>query len=157
MAVLAIVLFFIAKSKGSDIHIVGLKNALMLTLQVLPLLIFAFIIAGLMQTLIPKQAVSHWIGADSGLRGIVIGALAGGITPGGPYVSLPIAAGLLNSGANMGTIIAFITSWSVWSFSRLPMEIAIIGWKVTLIRLLSVIFMPFLAGIIANYIAQLFE
>ena len=83
-------------------------------LGILPLLVFAFIIAGMAQVLFPQELLLNWIGKDSGFRGILIGTIAGGLAPGGPYVSLPIAAGLLRTGAGVGTMVAFLTGWSLW-------------------------------------------
>ena len=150
MALLAIILLFAGYSKGGGEHVTGLKYALKITIQILPLLIFAFIVAGMVQVLIPRELISKWIGEGSGLRGIFIGTLAGSLTPGGPYVSLPLAAGFLKSGAGLGTMVAFVTAWSLWAVSRLPLEIGILGWKFTLIRLACVFFFPPIAGFLAQ-------
>jgi len=72
-------------------------------------LIFAFIVAGMIQVLLPRETLSKWLGVESGMRGILIGSVVGGLAPGGPYVSLPIVAGLLRSGAGVGTMVAFLT------------------------------------------------
>ena len=152
---IAIILFIIATAQGGEKGVTGLKSAWTMTLQILPLLIFAFIIAGLVQSLLPREAISKWVGDESGIRGILLGTLAGSITPGGPYVSLPIAAGLLKTGASIGTMVAYITAWSLWAVARLPLEVGIMGWRFTLIRLISVIIFPPLAGILANLIVRL--
>ena len=152
MGILAIVLLYVGYQRGEGEHIAGLKNAYDMTLQILPLLIFAFIVAGMVQVMIPKEMLAKWVGTESGMRGIFVGAIAGGLAPGGPYVSLPIVAGLLKSGASVGTMVAFLTGWSIWAVGRLPMEIGILGWKFTLIRVLSTLIFPPIAG----YIAQLF-
>jgi uncharacterized membrane protein YraQ (UPF0718 family) len=150
MAIFAVILLYVGYSKGQGQHIIGLKYALNLTVQILPLLIFAFIMAGMIQTLLPRELLSKWIGEESGLRGIFIGTVAGGITPGGPYVSLPVAAGFLRAGAGVGTMVAFITAWSLWAVSRMPMEIGILGWKFTAVRLVCTFFFPPIAGLIAQ-------
>ena len=136
--------------KGGGEYILGLKLSGNLLLQVIPILIFAFIIAGMIQVLIPTEMISRWVGAESGFRGILIGTVVGGLTPGGPYVTMPIAAGLLRAGAGIGTMVAFITAWSVLAFSRLPIEIGLLGWKFTLIRLACTFFFPVIAGLIAD-------
>jgi uncharacterized membrane protein YraQ (UPF0718 family) len=74
----------------------------------------------------------------------------GGLTPGGPFVTMPIAAGLLRTGAGIGTMIAFITAWSLIAVTRLPLEIGVMGWKFTLIRLACTFFFPPVAGFIAS-------
>lgn len=150
VGLLAVALIFVAYHKGGGEHILGLKSAGSMLLQIAPLLIFAFIIAGIVQVLLPVEMISRWVGTESGLRGVLIGTVVGGFAPGGPYVSLPIAAGLLRIGASIGTMVAFLTSWSLWAFSRLPLEIGIMGWKFTLIRIACTFFFPPIAGLIAN-------
>jgi len=147
---LAVFLLFIGYSKGDNQHISGIKIAITTAVEILPLLFFAFIVAGMVQVLLPQDIVSKWVGAEAGMRGIIIGTVAGGLSPGGPYVSLPIAAGLFRSGASAGTIVAYLTGWSLWAFARLPMEIGILGWKLTFVRLVSTFLFPPLAGLIAQ-------
>ncbi|OQX94827.1 permease [candidate division KSB1 bacterium 4572_119] len=151
MGILALVLIFIGYNRGQGEHIVGLKSASTMIIQILPLLLFAFIVAGMVQILLPRELLSKWIGAESGIRGILVGSIAGGLAPGGPYVSLPIVAGLLKSGASIGTMVAFLTGWSLWAVGRLPMEVGILGWKFTLIRIASVLIFPPIAGLIAHF------
>ncbi|MBN2088107.1 permease [candidate division KSB1 bacterium] len=152
LGMLAIILVIIGYSKGQGQHLVGLKSAGQMTLETLPLLIFAFIVAGMVRVLLPQELLSKWVGAESGWRGILIGTLAGGFSPGGPYVSLPIVAGLLKAGASVGTLVAFLTAWSLWAIARLPMEIGILGWKFTMIRLVTTFFFPPIAGYLAQII-----
>lgn len=152
MVFFAVLLIIIGYNKGGGEHITGLKAAYEMTIQILPLLLFAFIVAGMVQVLLPKEMLSKWIGAESGIRGILIGSIAGGLSPGGPFVSLPIVAGLLKSGASIGTMVAFLTGWSIWALSRLPLEIGILGWKFTFIRLISTVIFPPIAGLIAHFL-----
>ena len=150
MGVIAVALLYIGYQRGGGEHVVGLKSAGNLLVQILPLLIFAFIVAGMMQALIPRELIAKWVGVESGLRGILIGSVLGGLMPGGPMTSLPVAAGLLRVGASIGTMVAFLTGWSLLAFTRLPMEIGIMGWKFALIRLACVFFFPPIAGLIAS-------
>ena len=150
MGVLAIVLTVISYNKGGGEHIVGLKMAGSTLVQILPLLAFAFIVAGMVQILIPQEMISRWVGAESGFKGILIGALLGTITPGGPFISLPIAAGLLRAGASIGTLVAFMTSWALLAIPSLPLQIGIMGWKFALIRFVCTLVFPPVAGLIAN-------
>ena len=80
----------------------------------------------------------------------MIGTLAGGLTPGGPYVSLPVVAGFLRAGAGVGTMVAFLTGWSLWAVSRLPMEVGILGWRFTIVRFVCTFFFPPIAGLLAQ-------
>jgi len=150
MALIAVILVVIGYSKGEGQHVTGLKSALKMTIDILPLLIFAFIVAGMIKVLLPQELMSRWVGEESGFRGILIGTVAGGIMPGGPYVSLPLAAGMLRAGAGLGTMVAFLTAWSLWAVSRMPMELGILGWKFTLVRLACTFFFPPIAGLLAQ-------
>lgn len=149
MGVIAVVLLFIGYQKGG-VHFLGLKLAGNILIQLIPLLIFALIVAGMVQILVPAAMISKWIGAESGFRGVLIGTVIGGFMPGGPYVNLPIAAGLLRAGAGIGTMVAFFTGWSLWAIGRLPLEIGLMGWKFTLIRLACTFFFPPIAGLLGN-------
>ena len=147
---IALVLVFIGYFRGSGEHITGLKIGGNLLMQVLPLMVLALIVAGMVQALIPREIVSRWLGAESGFRGIMIGTLMGSLTPSGPFVSMPIAAGFLRVGASVGTLVAFMTAWSILAVHRLPMEVGIMGWKFALIRLATTFFFPPIAGLIAD-------
>jgi len=105
MAVLAIIFILIGYLRGQGQHISGLKTTLNMTIQILPLLIFSFIVAGMAQSLISKEIIANWIGAESGIKGIIIGTAAGSLVPGGPYVALPLSAGFLGVGASIGTVL----------------------------------------------------
>lgn len=83
-----------------------------------------------------------------------LGIVAGDLTSGGPYANLPIAAGLVRSGAGIGTMVAFLTSWSLWAVGRIPMEVGILGWRLTLIRIASTFLFPPTAGLIAEYLLR---
>ncbi len=150
MGVAAIALLFIGYQKGGGEHIQGLKASWGMLIEIIPLVVFAFIIAGMVTVLIPTEMISRWVGAESGFRGVLIGTVIGGCMPGGPYINLPIAAGLLRVGASVGTIVAFLTAWSLLAFTRLPLDVGIMGWRFTLVRLACTFFFPPIAGLIAN-------
>ena len=103
MALATAALLFVAFFQGGGLPLAGLKVGGEMFLGVLPLLVFAFAIAGLVQVLIPQGLVLRWLGEKSGFKGILIGCIAGGLTPGGPYVSFPIVASLYKAGAGIGT------------------------------------------------------
>ena len=155
MGLIALILFIYAYYK--QVHMDALSETGIMFLKILPLLIFAFLIGGAVKVVMPSDMISTWIGENSGIKGILLGTVAGAFTPGGPYTSMPIAAGLLRSGASIGTMVAYITAWSLWAFLRLPLEIGILGWRFVFIRIASTILFPPLAGIIAQYLTKLFK
>jgi uncharacterized protein len=149
VGVIAIAVTLLVYFKGSGDVAPGMKSAGITVLQMLPLLIFAMIIATMLQKLVDPQIISNWLGAESGLRGIIIGSLLGGLMPGGPYTAMPLAVGFMRLGAGVGTMVAFMTGWSLIAIARMPLEVGIMGWKFTLIRLACTFFMAPIAGWLA--------
>jgi uncharacterized membrane protein YraQ (UPF0718 family) len=150
LGTLASILVGIGYWHGSGQHLTGLRTAFQMLFQIMPLLVFALIVAGMIQVLIPNETIARWLGEESGWRGIMIGTVAGGLSPGGPFVSLPVAAGLFRAGSGVGTTVAYLTGWSLWAVTRVPMEVGILGWKLTFMRLASTFFFPPIAGFIAH-------
>jgi uncharacterized membrane protein YraQ (UPF0718 family) len=149
--VLALVLLCIGYSHGNGDHLTGMRVGMKMFLQVTPLLIFAFLAIGMLPLILPREVVVKWVGEEAGLRGIMIGAFAGGVAPGGPMVQSIMAAGLYKSGAAVGTVVSFLTAGTLWGLTRLPVELGVLGWRLTLIRLASTFFFPPIAGWIAQH------
>ncbi len=114
--------------------------------RTLPLLIVAFIIVGYVNALEPQNLVRTWIGPGSGLRGVLIGTLAGMLLPGGPYVVFPLIGTLYTSGAGLGPTLAMITSWAGLALLSVSFELPFLGWRFTLIRLGLGLAVPILVG-----------
>ena len=70
--------------------------------------------------------------------------------PGGPYVYYPIAGALLNTGAGVGVLVAFITAKNLWSVSRIPLELALLGPDLTFVRYGITFIIPPLLGFLAE-------
>ena len=153
MGALALFLVALGYHKGQGQHIAGLKAGWSMTVDIFPLLVCSFVVAGMVQVFLPRELLARWVGAESGIRGIIVGSVAGALAPGGPYVSFPIVAGLLRAGAGVGTLVAFLTAWSLWALARLPLEVGVIGWRFALIRMASTFFFPPIAGLIARAVA----
>ena len=109
----------------------------------------AFAIAGLVPVVVPREFIARWVGAESGVRGVAVGAAAGALTPLGPYVAYPIAAAILRAGAGIGPVVAFATGWGLLAVARMPWEFAFLGPKVALVRILIAFPFPLIAGYLA--------
>jgi uncharacterized membrane protein YraQ (UPF0718 family) len=153
MIALAVILTIVAYFRGG-VHLAGLKLGAKSIWDNLLLLLASFAVAGLVQVLIPKGFISRWLGTEAGFKGILLGCIAGGLLPGSPYSVFPVVASFYAAGASISTIVSFITAWSLWSVSRLPLEVGIIGPKLTLIRFLSTLIFPPIAGIIAQLLSK---
>lgn len=135
---------------GGALVLRGVQSGVETLLSVTPMLIAAFLVAGLTQVLISKEMVERWLSTSSGWRGILLACFAGALIPGGPYVYYPIAGSLLTSGAGLGVLVAFITAKNLWSISRLPYEFALLGPELTITRFLFTLVFPPLMGFLAE-------
>jgi len=135
---------------GATLAFEGLKQGGLALLGVVPLLVAAFLVAGLIPVLITPEVVKRWLGASAGWRGILLGCVGGALMPGGPYVYYPIAAVLLHNGASLGVLVAFVTAKNLWSLSRLPLEFALLGPYLTVVRFVATLLVPPLLGVLAE-------
>lgn len=155
LAAAAAVLFLVALRQGPDVARDGLLAAWGTVRRNLILLIVSFILAGLVQVLIPHDLITRWLGAESGARGVLIGCVVGGLVPGSPYATFPVVASLHQAGASIGAVVGFVTAWALWSVSRLPVEIALIAPRPALIRYAVTFVVPPIAGLLADVVDRL--
>lgn len=135
---------------GPELVLDGLIQGIVTLISVIPLLIAAFLIAGLAQVLIRPEMVNRWLGGASGWRGILVAYIGGTLLPGGPYVYYPIAAVLMKAGASLGVLVSFVTAKNILSLDRLPLELAFLGPRLTLIRMGLTVMMPPVLGWLAE-------
>jgi len=155
LAAVTVALLIFAFYRGRDLPQAGLMAAGRTLWHNLPLLLLGFAIAGLAQVLIPKELIGRWLGAESGIKGILIGCVVGGLVPGAPYATFPLIATLYQGGASIGAVVGFVSAWALWSVSRLPVEMALIAPRPALIRYAITFIMPPIAGLAAQVVARL--
>ena len=150
LALAALILVAVALYLGDGTAVAGVGAAASTLRRNLPIILLGFTIAGLVQVMVPAEWIGRWLGAESGTRGVLAGCLAGGLVPGAPYAVFPLVGGFYRAGASLGAVVGFVTAWSLWSVSRLPMEMALIDPKPALIRYAVTLVVPPIAGILAN-------
>jgi len=70
-------------------------------------LVLGFLLAGLMDTLVPRESLVNWLSSS---RGIGAAWLLGILLPGGPYVVFPLAGSLMRSGVEAAPLITFVSA-----------------------------------------------
>lgn len=131
----------------------GLKSGLDTLRHIWPLIILALGISGLLQTVVPQELIARYLGAESGLKSYFIAWGAGAIIPGAPYTTMPIVASLLSSGSAVGPVMTmfFSSSLSI-ALTRIPYEIAFMSWRFSVLRILTLLVIPVLGGMFAQYL-----
>jgi uncharacterized membrane protein YraQ (UPF0718 family) len=155
LAIVAALLLLVAFMRGRDLPMSGLSLAGRTLWRNLPIMLLSFAIAGLVQVLVPREVISRWLGTQAGAKGVLLACVAGGLVPGAPYAAFPLVAGLYQAGASLGAVVGFISAWSLWSVSRLPLEMALIDPQVALVRYGITFVVPPLAGLLANAVSAL--
>ncbi len=111
-------------------------------------MVLGLLLGGMIQVLVSPGLVYQWMGAGSGFRGVLIGAVAGIFTPGGPYVQFPLLAALQNKGASVGPLAAFMTSWALIPLYRtFVFEIPFMRIEFALCRLAASLLVPIFIGL----------
>lgn len=152
--ILAGALIVVALFQGEATTAAGFRASWQAMLDLTPLLLGVFIIVGFAEELLPREFIAQLLGGESGMQGILVASGLGMLTPGGPFVSYPLVATLYQAGAGVGPLVAFVTAWSLGSISRLPLEVGIVGIRLTAIRLASSLIFPPVAGLIATIIVR---
>jgi len=151
MAVLVLVLGALCFFKGGVALLgEGFRAAGRGAIHLVPLLAVVFLLAGFAEVLLPRALVAAWLSDAAGLRGLLIAWVAGALTPGGGPVGLPLAAALMRSGAGAGVLVTYVTSMSLLSFVRIPLELGTYGTRLTVLRVMSSLVLPLLAGATAQ-------
>jgi uncharacterized membrane protein YraQ (UPF0718 family) len=147
MLVAAVVTLIVVYWKSPAAASEGLNATAALILEIIPRMIAAFALAGLIQAIVPQETIVSWMGHGSGMRGLFIGMTLGSVTPGGPMTHFPIVASLFKVGVGVGPLVAYLTAWSLFGLQRIIMwEIPFLGAKVVAVRVAVSFFFPFLAG-----------
>jgi uncharacterized membrane protein YraQ (UPF0718 family) len=147
LVALALVLAGIAYLKDPGLAWIGARNGLSFLGFMLPRLIPAVIVAGLLQVLVPQEVVSRHFGRQAGLRALVIASVFGMITPGGPMISVPFMVAAAHSGAGLPALVTYMTSWSLFGLHRIiAWEAPLLGWKFVFTRVAASFAFPVLAG-----------
>jgi uncharacterized protein len=147
LAAVAVVLAILAYLKDPGLPILGVKNGVSMLAFVIPRMVVAIILAGLMQVLVPQDFVSRHFGQGGGVRALVLATLAGVVTPGGPMVTVPFMVALANSGAALSSLVAYMTAWSLFGLQRIiAWEAPLMGWRFVVARVVPSLAFPVLAG-----------
>jgi uncharacterized membrane protein YraQ (UPF0718 family) len=140
---------------GSEHFLAVLRSDLGLFVGLLPKMLAGCLIGGFVILLLPREIVVRWVGAESGLLGILVASAIGIILPGGPFTIYPIAGAFLAIGADAGAAIAFVTSWTLLGVNRAVIwELPFFGVDFVTWRVALAIPLPLIAGLLARLVVN---
>jgi len=89
---------------------------------------------GLLLTFIPPETIQQYMGESSSLLSTIISAIVGSITLIPAFVAFPLVASLVDAGASILPVVAFLTTLTMVGFVTFPLEKKEFGLKFALTR-----------------------
>ncbi len=121
--------------------------------NILPEFLVVMLFVGVMLAVLDPQTISKFIGKDSGWAGVVFAALVGSVTLIPGFIAFPTASLLIQAGAGLMQIGAFISTLMMVGIITMPVEIKYFGKKMTIYRnLMAFIFSFFVAYVIGKVV-----
>ncbi|MCD6492903.1 MAG: permease [Archaeoglobaceae archaeon] len=132
--VIAAASLLIAFAKDREKATKSLKIAGKSFIRMLPMVFVILIIIGLLLGFVPASQISRFVGEQSGMTGILLVGVVGAILHIPALLSFPLAASLLEDGASVSAVTAFITTLTMIGTITLPIEIKELGKKMATLR-----------------------
>jgi uncharacterized membrane protein YraQ (UPF0718 family) len=130
-----------------------LKEFFSLTFSVIPYFILGAAFGALLKTYLkPDFAIKY---LNRGIFSIINASILGAILPGCACATMPMAEGLKEKRARLGTIASFIMVSPLLSPQTAILTYALLGWKFTLARIIFSLTGAVILGIIFNYFEKL--
>jgi hypothetical protein len=134
----------------------AMRGAAARAVQMAPRIVMAVLVAGFAVLLLPSGVVAQTIGPESGLSGVMLALLVGGLIPGGASISFSVVVMLNEAGAGMVQLVTLLTAWSVFAVHRVIIhEMPLMGLRFSVIRLLSSLPLPLVAAAITALLLNL--
>jgi uncharacterized membrane protein YraQ (UPF0718 family) len=112
------------------------------------MLIVIIYLMGLFRSFVSPEKVRLYIQGKSKFMARVLAILLGAITPFCSCSSVPLFIGFVEAGIPLGVTFSFLIASPMINEIAVVMLLGIVGWKITLIYVLSGLFVAFIGGII---------
>ena len=114
------------------------KEAMSLTfgyfMEMLTVIPPVFILMGLMDVWIPKEAMMKYMGKGTGIKGGAIAFLLVAFSSGPLYAAFPVAAMFIKKGVSFSNVFLFLGAWSTTKIPMLMFEISQLGNRFAVLR-----------------------
>ncbi len=135
-----------------DITLQILKEFFSLTLEVIPYFLLGAALGAALQTYLKSDSISKYL--SRGNFSVMNASILGAVLPGCACATMPMAEGLKRQGTNLGTVTAFIMMSPLLSPITIAMTYGMLGWKITVARLVFPFIGIIALGVILNYLEK---
>jgi hypothetical protein len=149
------VLGFMVWQRGRVVLTAAAREGTMDFINIVPRVALGVIGSGYIAAVLPQEVITGWFGSDSGWLGVLMAAVAGAATPGGPVIGFSLGAVAMKGGAGPPQVIAYVTAWALFAFQRLLLwEIPFMPARFVWFRAAVSLPFPFVAAAIAMAIGK---
>lgn len=122
--------------------------------NILPQLLGVLVLVGIILAYFDAGAIGKVLGDQSGWWGVVVAAVVGAVTLIPGFVAFPTAALLLNNGAGLMQMGAFVSALMMVGVVTMPVEMKYFGKKATLYRNLATLIFSFMVAGVIGVVAR---
>lgn len=134
---------------------IALKKAFKAFEGILPQFLVVLILVAMALSILDTHTISHILGKDSGVWGVLAASLVGAITLIPGFVAFPAAAALLQGGAGVTQIAAFVSSLMMVGVVTLPLEIQFFGKRAAFLRNFLAYIFSLVAAVFVGWVVSL--
>lgn len=117
------------------------------SIKILGLLLVMIFIIGVLRTFLPQERLQQWLNTK-GAWGNFMASLLGAVTPFCSCSSIPIFISFLKAGIPLGAAFSFLISSPLINEYLVVLMLGIFGWKITVLYVVSGLFIGAFAGLI---------
>ena len=139
------------RSKTKKAVLKGLKSVE----GIMPQFLVVLVLISLVLSLFDSATISRFLGAESGLGGVLLASFVGAITLIPGFVAFPAAGELLKNGAGTLQIAAFVSSLMMVGVVTLPMEIGVFGRRAAFARNAFAFIFSLIAAVFVSWAVSL--
>lgn len=148
----AMISLILSRWKDKEKTKTALKKAWKSFTNIFPQISATLVLIGIILAILTPEQISALLGENSGVFGLALAIGIGAIALIPPYVTYPLVATLLQSGAGYLLITGLVTSLTMVGVLNLPVEMKYFGKKTALLRnalgVIHSIFLALLMGVL---------
>ncbi|MFW6014534.1 MAG: hypothetical protein ACOCQG_05135 [Candidatus Nanoarchaeia archaeon] len=142
-----LVVFFI----DSSYTLGALNNFLVSFLNIIPLLVFVFIVMFLVNYFLTPDMIKSYVGHSSGIRGWFYSLVGGVLIPAPPYIAFPLLAELKEKGMRDSLIVTFLYNRNL-QLAFLPVMVLYFGMGFTIVFSIFIFVFAILSGLAIEFL-----
>lgn len=126
--------FFISLKKDKTKTLKSIKNSSGMMKSLGGQIVAILFLIGLILTFLPPETIKQYMGQSNVIISSIVSAIVGSITLIPAFVAFPLVGSLVDSGANIVPMVAFLTTLTMVGVVTFPLEKKEFGTKFTVVR-----------------------